>query len=141
MRLGHNRFIDREARRPEQENGRTTMFKNLALAGAALAMGAAAVAPTAADAQRYYGDRYQRGYYDQRDYRSYDRRGYDRRYNYNRRCSNGTTGTIVGAIAGGLLGRAIDTRGDRTLGTVLGGVGGAVAGNAVEKSNNPRYCR
>jgi uncharacterized protein YcfJ len=115
------------------------MFKNLALAGAALAMGTAAVAPSVADAQRYRG--YDRGYYDQRDYRSYDRRGYDRRYNYNRRCSNGTTGTIVGAIAGGLLGRAIDTRGDRTLGTVLGGVGGAVAGNAVEKSNNPRFCR
>ncbi|WP_375249285.1 glycine zipper 2TM domain-containing protein [Sphingomonas sp.] len=115
------------------------MFKNLALAGAALAMGTAAVAPSVADAQRYRG--YDRGYYDQRDYRSYDRRGDDRRYNYNRRCSNGTTGTIVGAIAGGLLGRAIDTRGDRTLGTVLGGVGGAVAGNAVEKSNNPRFCR
>ncbi len=117
------------------------MFRNLALAGAALAMGAAAVAPTTADAQRYYGNRYNRyddnrGYYDRRDYR-----GNDRRYNYSRRCSNGTTGTVVGAIAGGLLGRVIDSRGDRTLGTVLGGVGGAVAGNAVEKSNNPRYCR
>lgn len=116
------------------------MFKNLALAGAALAMGAAAVAPTTADAQRY-GSRYSRydddrGYYDRRDYR-----GADRRYNYNRRCSNGTTGTVVGAIAGGLLGRVIDSRGDRTLGTVLGGVGGAVAGNAIEKSNNSRRCR
>lgn len=115
------------------------MFKNLALAGAALAMGAASLAPTAAEAQRYYGSRYDRDY--GRDYRDYDRRGYDRRYNYNRRCSNGTTGTVVGAIAGGLLGRVIDSRGDRTLGTVLGGVGGAVAGNAIEKSNNPRYCR
>ena len=118
------------------------MFKTLTLAGAALAMGATAIVPAAADAQRYRGG-YDR-YYDGRDrgyYRDYDRRGYDRRYNYNRRCSSGTTGTIVGAIAGGLLGRAIDTRGDRTLGTVLGGVGGAVAGNAVEKSNNPRYCR
>jgi uncharacterized protein YcfJ len=121
------------------------MFKNLALAGAALAMGAAAVAPTSADAQRYYGDRYSRydnrGYYDQRGYDRRDYRGNDRRYNYNRRCSNGTTGTVVGAIAGGLLGRVIDSRGDRTLGTVLGGVGGAVAGNAIEKSNNSRYCR
>ncbi|KQN90571.1 hypothetical protein ASE95_14010 [Sphingomonas sp. Leaf231] len=117
------------------------MFKNLALAGAALAMGAAAVVPTAADAQRYRESRYSRydndrGYYDRRDYR-----GNDRRYNYNRRCSNGTTGTVVGAIAGGLLGRVIDSRGDRTLGTVLGGVGGAVAGNAIEKSNNSRSCR
>ncbi|TCP35999.1 glycine zipper 2TM domain-containing protein [Sphingomonas sp. BK235] len=120
------------------------MFKNLALAGAALAMGTAAIVPATADAQRYYGSRYDRDYRDgryDRGYRDYDRRGDYRRYNYNRRCSNGTTGTVVGAIAGGLLGRTIDSRGDRTLGTVLGGVGGAVAGNAIEKSNNPRYCR
>ena len=117
------------------------MFKQLTLAGVALVMGASAVVPTAADAQRYRGG-YDRGYYDNnRGYRDYDRRYDNRRYNYNRRCNGGTTGTIVGAIAGGLLGRAIDTRGDRTLGTVLGGVGGAVAGNAIEKSNNPRYCR
>ncbi|KQT31269.1 hypothetical protein ASG29_14985 [Sphingomonas sp. Leaf412] len=115
------------------------MFKQLTLAGVALVMGASALVPTAADAQRYRGG-YDRSYND-RGYRDYDRRDDRRRYNYNRRCSGGTTGTIVGAIAGGLLGRAIDTRGDRTLGTVLGGVGGAVAGNAVEKSNNPRYCR
>lgn len=124
------------------------MFKQLTLATAALAMGTAALAPTAAEAQRYRGERYYDGRDDYRDYRGYrgDRgyrnyRGNDRRYDYNRRCNNGTTGTIVGAIAGGLLGRTIDTRGDRALGTVLGGVGGAVAGNAIEKSNNPRYCR
>jgi outer membrane lipoprotein SlyB len=121
------------------------MFKKLSLAGAALAMGTVALAPTA-DAQRYYGgDRYERSYDSRDNYRNYDRRGYDRRnnrrYSYNQRCSSGTTGTIVGAIAGGLLGRTIDSRGDRTLGTVLGGVGGAVAGNAIEKSNNARYCR
>ena len=107
------------------------MFRNLALAGVALAIGTAAVAPTTAEAQRYYGSRYDRGgyddrgYYDRRDYRGYDRRDDRRRYSYNRRCSEGTTGTVVGAIAGGLLGRVIDSRGDRTLGTVLGGVGGA----------------
>ncbi|MEK9211882.1 glycine zipper 2TM domain-containing protein [Sphingomonas sp. 2378] len=129
------------------------MFKKLSLAAAALAVGATAMVPTAASAQRYY-DRYDRAYggaysdgynrgpgYD-RGY--YDRRGgYDRGY-YNRgpqRCNSGTTGTIVGAIAGGLLGRTIDTRGDRTLGTVLGGGAGALAGHAIEKSNNPGYCR
>lgn len=116
------------------------MFKQFTLAAAALSMGAAALTPVAADAQRYRGDRgYSSRYYDGRDYRDY--RGNDRRYNYARRCNNGTTGTIIGAIAGGLLGRAVDTRGDRTLGTVLGGVGGAVAGNAIEKSDNPRRCR
>lgn len=115
------------------------MMKSLTLAAAALSMGTVALVP-AADAQRYRGyDRsYNDGrYYDRGGYRDY--RGYDRRYA--RRCNNGTTGTIVGAIAGGLLGRAVDTRGDRTLGTVLGGVGGAVAGNAIEKSDNPRRCR
>ena len=119
------------------------MFKNLMLASAALAMGTVAMVPTDAAAQRYRGDRYERGY-DRQQYRGYDRRDYrgnDRRYARNQRCNNGTTGTIVGAIAGGLLGRTIDSRGDRALGTVLGGVGGAVAGNAIEKSNNPRYCR
>ena len=119
------------------------MFQKLMLAGAALAMGTVAIAPTDAAAQRYYGDRYERGY-ERQQYRGYDRRayrGYDRRYSRNQRCDSGTTGTIVGAIAGGLLGRTIDSRGDRALGTVLGGVGGALAGNAIGKSNNPRYCR
>ncbi|MCT8001802.1 glycine zipper 2TM domain-containing protein [Sphingomonas sanguinis] len=129
------------------------MFKKLSLAAAALAVGATAMVPTAASAQRYY-DRYDRGAYGDAyadgynrgpryDRGYYDRRGYDRGY-YNRgpqRCNNGTTGTIVGAIAGGLLGRTIDTRGDRTLGTILGGGAGALAGHAIEKSNNPGYCR
>ena len=117
------------------------MFKFLTLTGAALALGATAIVPTAADAQRW-GSRYERGY-DQRGYdQGYGQRGYDGRRGYrNQRCDSGTTGTIVGAIAGGLLGRTIDTRGDRTLGTVLGGAAGALAGNAVGKSNNPGYCR
>lgn len=57
------------------------------------------------------------------------------------RRSDGTTGLVVGAVAGGLLGRAIDTRGDRTLGTVLGGVGGALAGREIERSSSTRRCR
>jgi uncharacterized protein YcfJ len=48
---------------------------------------------------------------------------------------------VLGAIAGGLLGRTIDTRGDRTLGTVLGAGAGALAGRAVERSDRPGYCR
>src|SRR5262245_46254733 len=43
-------------------------------------------------------------------------RGRDGRY-YCRR-DNGTTGLIIGAAAGALLGRTIDTRGDRMLGTL-----------------------
>lgn len=122
------------------------MLKTLSLAGAALAMTASALVPvSAASAQRgYYGgyDRgyaYDRGYRDDRVYRG--DRGYYRDRGYARRSNDGTTGTVLGAIAGGLLGRTIDTRGDRTLGTVLGAGAGALAGRAVERSDRPGYCR
>lgn len=133
------------------------MFSKLSIAAAALAMGAATLAPAAPAAAQSRYDRsyqgggydtgYQRGGYDDRrgyeDRRGYDSyRGDDRRY-YNRaprRCSTGSTGTILGAIAGGLLGRSIDTRGDRGIGTLLGAAGGAVAGHAIEKGDS-RNCR
>lgn len=60
-------------------------------------------------------------------------RGRDGRY-YCRR-SNGTTGLIIGAGVGALLGRAIDTRGERTTGTILGAAGGALLGREIEQSN------
>jgi uncharacterized protein YcfJ len=47
--------------------------------------------------------------------------------------SNGTTGLIVGAAGGALLGRAIDTHGERATGTILGAVGGALVGRAIER--------
>ncbi len=124
------------------------MLKTLSLAGAALAMTATALVPvTPAVAQsRYYGgNRYERGY--DRGYRG-DRvyrgdRGYynDRGYRARQKCNDGDGGTIVGAIAGGLLGRTIDTRGDRLLGTVLGAGAGALAGRAIDRSDRPGYCR
>ncbi len=46
---------------------------------------------------------------------------------------DGTTGTIVGAVAGGLLGNVIAPGGSKTLGTVIGAAGGAVAGRAIDK--------
>jgi uncharacterized protein YcfJ len=58
-------------------------------------------------------------------------RGDDGRY-YCRR-GNGTTGLIVGAAAGALLGRAIDMRGDRLLGTLIGGAGGALLGREIDR--------
>jgi hypothetical protein len=57
-----------------------------------------------------------------RDGRSYCRR------------SDGTTGLIVGAGAGALVGRGFDTRGDRGAGTILGAIFGALLGSAVERS-------
>lgn len=59
------------------------------------------------------------------------------------RRSDGTTGLVVGGVAGALLGRTIDTRGDRTLGTLGGAAAGALAGRAIERSGNDngRRCR
>jgi len=58
-------------------------------------------------------------------------RGRDNRY-YCRR-DNGTTGLIVGAAAGALLGRSLDGGYDRTLGTLLGGAGGALLGREIDR--------
>lgn len=127
------------------------MFRKAVSGMIAAVLGATAlIAPVVADAQRYDGGRYEQAYgnayrdgYNRppREYRGDGRRGYDRHGYAPRRCSSGTTGTIVGAIAGGLLGRTIDTRGDRSLGTILGLGGGALAGRAIDRSNNPRWCR
>ena len=65
-------------------------------------------------------------------------RGNDGRY-YCRR-SDGTTGLVVGAGVGALVGRGIDSRGERTTGTVVGGVLGALLGRQVERSSDMR-CR
>jgi outer membrane lipoprotein SlyB len=48
--------------------------------------------------------------------------------------SNGTTGLIVGAAGGALLGRAIDTHGERATGTILGAAAGALLGRSVDRS-------
>jgi uncharacterized protein YcfJ len=45
---------------------------------------------------------------------------------------------VVGGVAGALLGRTVDTHGDRTTGTVLGAAGGALAGHAIDKSDDCR---
>jgi hypothetical protein len=128
------------------------MLKTLSLVGAALAMTAGAVVPLApAQAQRYaydqaYRDGYNRdGYYNgyDRSYRGYDRsyRGYNRSYRARQKCNDGDGGTIVGAIAGGLLGNTVAGRGDRTIGTILGAGVGALAGRAIDRSDRPGYCR
>jgi hypothetical protein len=63
--------------------------------------------------------------------------GEDGRY-YCRR-SNGTTGLLVGAALGALLGRAVDTRGERATGTILGALGGALIGREIDRG--PSRCQ
>ena len=63
--------------------------------------------------------------------------GDDGRY-YCRR-GDGTTGLLVGAALGVLVGRAVDTRGDRLPGTVIGGVAGALIGREIDRG--PTRCR
>jgi len=48
--------------------------------------------------------------------------------------SNGTTGLIVGAAGGALVGRAIDTHGERATGTILGAAAGALLGRSIDRS-------
>jgi len=101
--------------------------------------------PTAALAQRgdyrWRGDRnngwdparhYHGGHYRERRMGRNDRiyRGGDGRY-YCRR-SDGTTGLVIGAIAGGVLGNAI---GGDALGTLLGAGGGALLGQSIDRGN------
>ena len=129
-----------------------TPLAAMATAAAALTIPAA---PAAADPPRWapaHGydrnhDRYDVRY-DRRDDRRYDDRG---RYREPRRVSrddrvwqgrdgryycerdNGTTGLIIGAAGGALLGRTIDTRGDRTVGTLVGGVLGGLLGREIDR--------
>lgn len=54
------------------------------------------------------------------------------------RKSNGTVGIIVGGAGGALIGRAIDTRGERATGTIVGAAAGALLGREVARK---RSCR
>ena len=98
------------------------------IATAALATGFAAV-PAAARHDR------DDGYY------NYDNRGYygDRRDNRNyrnNRCDKGTGGTVIGAVVGGLAGREVARRGNKTEGVIIGAAIGALAGRAIDKADS-----
>lgn len=79
-------------------------------------------------ANRYYRDG---SLYQDRRLGNRDRiyRGSNNQY-YCRR-SDGTTGLIIGAVGGGILGRAIAPNGSKTLGTILGGASGALIGRSI----------
>ncbi|PZQ64156.1 MAG: hypothetical protein DI570_06295 [Phenylobacterium zucineum] len=48
-------------------------------------------------------------------------------------CQKRQTGTVVGALTGGLLGHAVAGRGDRTEGALLGAAAGGLVGNQITK--------
>jgi hypothetical protein len=97
-----------------------------------------------------YGDRRDAGYgawdpapyyrHDDRRYRprrlgrsDYIYRGSDNRY-YCRR-DDGTTGLIVGGIAGGVLGNIIARERSKTIGTIIGASAGAIIGHSIDKGD------
>ncbi|UZW57266.1 glycine zipper 2TM domain-containing protein [Sphingobium sp. JS3065] len=85
--------------------------------------------------RHYRPDRYYRGGYEPirvtRGTRIY--RGYDDRY-YCRR-SDGTTGLIVGAALGGLLGGQLDRGYSNTAGVLIGAGAGALLGREIDRGN------
>lgn len=117
-------------------------MKKIALIIAAGAMTLPVAAPAAADPPRHapaYGKRAKDRIYDSRG-RYHEPRRLSRgdriwrdgnRY-YCRR-DNGTTGLVIGAGVGALLGRTIDTRGDRSAGTLLGAIGGGLLGREIDR--------
>lgn len=93
------------------------------------------------DRRRWRGRGHDDRRYRDRDHDRYDGRrlsrndrvwrGNDGRYRCRR--GDGTVGLVIGAGAGALLGREIDSRGDRALGTILGAVGGGLLGREVDR--------
>ena len=90
------------------------------------------------DASRYYRNdsRYQ-----ERVLTSNDRvyRGSDGQYYCKR--NDGTTGLIVGAVGGGVLGNVIDGGHSRGVGTILGAIAGGLVGKSVDQNNSQVRCR
>lgn len=80
------------------------------------------IATTPAEAKRVY-----------KEWRGKDGRMYCRR-------TDGTTGLLVGAVGGALVGRTIDTRGDRTLGTLGGAAAGALLGREIDREGSKSRC-
>jgi outer membrane lipoprotein SlyB len=76
--------------------------------------------------------------YDDGGYYNYDNRGYygERRKYRNQRCDKGTGGTIIGAVVGGLAGREIAGRGNKTEGAIIGAAVGALGGRAIDKADS-----
>jgi hypothetical protein len=90
------------------------------------------------DPSRYYraGPNYQ-----ERTLSTNDRvyAGQDGKYYCKR--NDGTTGLIIGAAGGGILGNVIDGGRSRIVGSLLGAAAGGLAGRAVDQNNSQVRCR
>jgi len=64
-----------------------------------------------------------------------DRIWRDRDGRYRCRRDNGTTGFVIGAAVGGLAGHEIAGDGDKVMGTVLGAIGGGLLGRAIDRGD------
>ena len=53
--------------------------------------------------------------------------------------ANSAAGTVLGAVAGGLLGNQIGHGGGRAAATILGAVGGGALGNRIAGGGTPAY--
>ena len=130
------------------------MKKVLTTAALALATSSVALSAVPADAQRYRGESYSQ--YERNGYTGYSAygNGYSRGYNgygepvydstrvwrgrdgnYYCRKHDGTTGLIVGAAAGALLGNSVAGYRDRGLGTIVGRAIGALLGKHIAQSS------
>lgn len=98
------------------------MRKFVALSAMAAIMAPALIVPVAPAAARDH---------QYREWRGKDGRMYCRK-------SDGTVGLVVGAAGGALVGRAVDTRGERATGTILGAAAGALIGRELASK---RRCR
>ena len=123
------------------------MSRKIALAALAAMTVLPATVPTVASAQQSDNGYRDNGYRDNgyrdngyrndgyrdngnRNDRSY--RGDDGRY-YSCKKSSGTTGTVAGAVGGGVLGNVL---GGGTLGTLAGAGGGALLGRHLDKKHD-----
>jgi uncharacterized protein YcfJ len=102
----------------------------LALGAASLAVPATVMLPNTSNEAQAQSKK--KRHYSYREWKGRDGRRYCRK-------PDGTTGLVIGGVAGALVGRTIDTRGDRTVGTLLGAAAGAVAGREIERSG--KRCR
>jgi hypothetical protein len=127
-------------------------MKTIMLSALAAAMLTPAAMPSAAFAQDWHHDDHgdhgrwrggENGWDPHNDYRD-DYRGRPRRLSrddqvyrggdgrYYCKRSNGTTGTVIGAVGGGLAGNLL---GGGTLGTLLGAGGGALLGRSIDRGH------